>query len=67
MKATDQDLWDCASPAALVVLLLAELGREPNAVEKKTLESYSVMRHGVIEIEYCKKEFERARCLVASV
>jgi hypothetical protein len=67
MKTSDRDLWDCASPAALVVLLLAELGREPNAVENKTLENYGVSRHGVVEIDYCKKEFERARCLAASV
>ena len=67
MKTSDRYLWDCASPAALVVLLLEELGRPPNIVEQKTLESYSVMRNGVIELDYCKKEFERAKCLVASV
>lgn len=57
-------LWDCMSPVAIVVLLLEELGREPNAIEKVTLDSLGMYRDGKMEIETAKRELERAKNLL---
>jgi len=56
-------IWDCCNPAALVVLLLEELNRPPNEIEKRTLQCFGMIENDQIEISYAKKELERAKCI----